>query len=86
MQIGTIGLDLAKKVLRVFAVNERGKAVLRKKLKLDQVAPFFANLPLRFVGTEAFASSLHWVRNLPPLGHAVRLMAPLFVKSPAASK
>jgi hypothetical protein len=25
--------------------NERGKAVLRKQLRRDQVAPFFANLP-----------------------------------------
>ena len=45
MEIAMIGLDLAKNVFQVHGVNERGKAVLRKQLKRDQVAPFFANLP-----------------------------------------
>lgn len=45
MEITTIRLDLAKNVFQVHGVNERGKAVLRKQLKRDQVAPFFANLP-----------------------------------------
>jgi transposase len=37
MEITTIGLDLAKNVFQVHGVNERGKAVLRKQLKRDQV-------------------------------------------------
>ncbi len=80
MQITTIGLDLAKNVFQVHGVNERGKAVLRKQLKRDQVAPFFANLPPCLVGIEACASAHHWARKLQALGHTVRLMAPQFVK------
>jgi transposase len=80
MEITTIGLDLAKNVFQVHGVNERGKAVLRKQLKRDQVAPFFANLPPCLVGIEACASSHHWARKLQALGHTVRLMAPQFVK------
>lgn len=40
MEITTIGLDLAKNVFQVHGVNERGRSVLRKQLKRDQVAPF----------------------------------------------
>ena len=80
MEITTIGLDLAKNVFQVHGVNERGKAVLRKQLKRDQVAPFFANLPPCLVGVEACASAHHWARKLQALGHTVRLMAPQFVK------
>jgi len=80
MEITTIGLDLAKNVFQVHGVNERGKAVLRKQLKRDQVAPFFANLPPCLIGVEACASAHHWARKLQALGHTVRLMAPQFVK------
>lgn len=44
MKITTIGLDLAKNVFQVHGVDERGAAVLRKQLKRDQVAAFFARL------------------------------------------
>jgi len=80
MEITTIGLDLAKNVFQVHGVNERGKAVLRKQLKRDQVAPFFANLPPCLIGIEACASAHHWARKLQTMGHTVRLMAPQFVK------
>lgn len=80
MEITTIGLDLAKNVFQVHGVNERGKAMLRKQLKRDQVAPFFANLQPCLVGIEACASAHHWARKLQTLGHTVRLMAPQFVK------
>ena len=33
MKITTVGIDLAKSVFQVHGVDERGKAVLRKKLK-----------------------------------------------------
>jgi transposase len=74
-----IGLDLAKNVFQVHGVNARGKTVLRKQLRLDQVAPFFANLPPCLVGVGACSSAHHWARKLEALGHTVRLMAPQFV-------
>lgn len=75
MKITTIGLDLAKNAFQVHGVNERGKAVLRKQLKRDQVAPFFANPPPCLIGIEACASAHHWARKLQALGHTVRLSA-----------
>lgn len=54
--------------------------MLRKQLKRDQVAPFFANRPPCLIGIEACASAHHWARKLQALGHTVRLMAPQLVK------
>lgn len=80
MQITTIGIDLAKNVFQIHGADQRDKAVLRKQLRRDQVAPFFANLPPCLIGIEACSSAHHWARKLQALGHTVRLMAPQFVK------
>jgi transposase len=80
MKITTVGVDLAKNVFQVHAVDERGKAVLRKQLRREQVSAFFVNLPPCLIGMEACASAHHWGRVLQRLGHTVRLMAPQFVK------
>lgn len=80
MQITTVGLDLAKNVFQVHGVNAYGKAVLRKQLRREQVAAFFANLPPCLIGIEACGSAHHWARKLQTMGHTVKLMAPQFVK------
>jgi transposase len=80
MKITSVGIDLAKNVIQVHGVDERGKAVLKKQLKRDQVASFFANLPPCLIGLEACASAHHWARKLQSFGHSVKLMAPQFVK------
>ena len=80
MKVTTIGIDLAKNVIQVHGVDERGKAVLKKQLKRNQVVAFFANLPPCLVGIEACASAHHWARKLQSFGHTVKLMAPQFVK------
>ena len=80
MKITAVGVDLAKNVFQVHAVDERGKAVLRKQLRREQVTALFVNLPPCLIGMEACASAHHWGRVLQRLGHTVRLMAPQFVK------
>lgn len=80
MKITTVGIDLAKNVIVVHGVDERGKAVLKKQLRRDQVASFFANLPPCRIGMEACGSAHHWARKLESFGHGVKLMAPQFVK------
>jgi len=80
MKITTVGIDLAKNVFQIHAVDERGKTVLKKQLKRGQVAEFFANLPVCLIGMEACGSAHHWARKLEGFGHTVRLMAPQFVK------
>ena len=80
MKITTVGIDLAKNVFQVHGVDERGKTVLKKQLKRDQMMPFFANLPLCRIGMEACGSAHFWANKLQELGHTVKLMAPQFVK------
>ena len=80
MNITTVGIDLAKNVFQVHGVDARGKVVLRKQLKREQVARFFVNLPPCLIGMEACASAHHWGRKLERFGHTVRLMAAQFVK------
>lgn len=80
MKITTVGIDLAKNVFQVHAVDERGAVVLRKQLRRDQMTAFFANLPPCVIGMEACGSAHHWARTLKSLGHDARLMSPQFVK------
>ncbi|MFP4897237.1 IS110 family transposase, partial [Paraburkholderia sp. EG304] len=80
MNIATAGLDLAKSVMQVHAVNSRGKIVVRKKQRRTDVLRYFATLEPCVIGMEARASSHYWGRELTKLGHTVRLIAPQFVR------
>jgi transposase len=78
--VTTIGLDIAKSVFQVHAVDAAGKVVIRRQLKRRYVLAFFEKLPPCLIGIEACASSHHWSRELQALGHSVRLMPPAYVK------
>ena len=80
MKITTIGIDLAKNLFQVHGVNEHGKIALKKQIKRDQMAEFFANLPPCLIGMESCGGAHYWARKLQGLGHTVKLMAPQFVK------
>lgn len=80
MEIKRIGLDLAKYVFEVHAVDADEQVVVRKTLRRDAVAQFFAELPPCVVGMEACCGSHYWARVLTDLGHEVRLISPQFVK------
>jgi transposase len=79
MQVVRIGLDLAKYVFEVHGVDNHGKVVVRKRLRRDAVARFFANLPACLVSMEASNGAHHWARVLTELGHQVRRISPQFV-------
>ena len=80
MEITTVGIDLAKSIFQVHAVDAAGQVVVRKALRRAQVVPFFAKLLPCLVGMEACGTSHHWARELIRLGHDVRLMPPAYVK------
>ena len=79
--ITTIGLDLAKSVFQVHAVDEMGSVMMRKRLRRSQVLAFFAEIPPCLIGLEACATAHHWARELIALGHEARLMPPNYVKA-----
>jgi transposase len=78
--VTTIGLDIAKSVFQVHAVDAEGKVAIRRQLKRRYVLAFFEKLPPCLIGIEACASAHHWSRELQALGHTVRLMPPAYVK------
>jgi hypothetical protein len=43
-----VGLDLAKRVFQVHAVEAKDEIVVARKLTRSQLIPFFAELPRRF--------------------------------------
>jgi transposase len=79
-EISIVGLDLAKNVFQVHAVDGSGRVVLRRQLRRGMVEKFFAQLPPCTVGLEACGSAHHWARVIGSYGHQVRLMPPAYVK------
>ena len=79
MEITTVGLDIAKRVLQLHGVDAAGKAVLRRKLQRSEVLAFFKALPPCLVGIEACGTAHYWAREIREVGHEVRLMPPLYV-------
>ena len=59
MEITTIGLDLAKHVFQVHAVDAAGAVVVRKALRRAQMLPLFAKLSPSLIGIEARGTSHH---------------------------
>ena len=66
--VTAIGLDIAKSIFRVHAIDAKGNVVIPRQLKRRYVVAFFQRLPPCLVGIEACASSHHWSRELRPLG------------------
>jgi len=67
----TIGLDIAKNVFQVHAVDDAGQVVLRRKLSRGEVLRFFEAQPKTLVGIEACGTGHYWAREIAALGHEV---------------
>jgi len=80
MKITTIGLDIAKSVFHLYAVNRMGRYVQKKQLKRRQLLPYLARLEPCVIAMEACGGAHHWARELKVFGHEVKLIAPQYVK------
>ncbi|TJX25638.1 MAG: transposase, partial [Mesorhizobium sp.] len=58
--VATIGLDLAKHVFQVHAIDAAGRVVTTRALRRKDVLTFFESLPCCLIGLEACASAHHW--------------------------
>lgn len=79
-EITTVGLDLAKNVFQVHAVDHAGAVVIRRQVRRAQMLLFFSRLAPCLIGVEACAGAHCWARELTKLGHEVRLIPPSYVK------
>ena len=68
MHITTLGIDLAKTVFQLHGVDVRGRAVLSRRLKRNQLLQAVASLPPCVIGMEAGGSAHHWGGRLNRLG------------------
>ena len=80
-KITTVGVDLAKQVLAVHAVDREGRMLTRKVLRRDQVLSWAASLPACVIAMEACGGAHYWARELTQQGHTVRIIAAEFVQA-----
>ena len=79
-QITRVGVDLAKRVIQVHAVNEAGRVVSAKALARDKFMAWCVQLPPDCViAMEACSGGHHWARKLKAMGLDARLIAGHFV-------
>ena len=78
--IARVGIDLAKRVFHITAVDAAGAVVERRKLRRAGLQSYLTLLPRGCtVAMEACSSANRWGRLAARGGHVVRLMSPQFV-------
>ena len=75
-----VGLDLAKHVFQVHAIDAASAVVVAKAVRRAKLLEFFSALPRCVVAMEACSTAHHWGRALSALGFEVRLIPPAHVK------
>ena len=78
-QITTVGIDLAKRVFSLHAVDGAGRVMFRRTVRRDQLLGVAAGLSPCLIGMEACSGAHEWGRRFQEFGHTVRLMVPKFV-------
>jgi transposase len=75
-----LGIDLAKSVFQVCAVNQVGKVVSNRQIKRDRLMDELRKYPGVTIAMEACYSAHHWARTFENMGHRVLLIPPQHVK------
>jgi transposase len=79
-QIVRVGVDLAKRVIQVHAVDAAGRVVTARALQRDKFSAWCAQLPPGcLVAMESCSGAHHWARKLRAMGFDARLIAGHFV-------
>jgi transposase len=83
--ITVLGTDIAKLVIHGVGMDNSGQVVLRKRLVRSAWSTFIANVPPLRIGMDACGRAHDWARCVREHGHAVRLIAPQFIKASVKS-
>ena len=87
MNITTVGIDLAKEVITVYAQDAQGRNVLSRNFRFRELAEWLVQLPEGcLVGMEACSTAHYWARRMQAMGLQPRLMAAEFVQAFRKSK
>jgi transposase len=87
MNITTIGIDLAKEIITVYAQDAAGHCVMSRNFKFKELAEWLVQLPAGcVVGMEACSTAHYWGRRMQSMGLEPRLMAAEFVQAFRKSK
>ena len=80
MTIETLGIDIAKNVFQLHAVNRAGRVVLKRRVMRDQLLEVLAQIDRCTVVVEACTGAFYWARKFEALGHQVKIISPQYVK------
>ena len=80
-QVNMIGIDLAKNSFQLHGARADGSVAFRKKVSRAKLLDFVAAQPRCTVAMEACGGAHHWGWEIGGLGHAVRLVPPIYVKA-----
>lgn len=80
-EITRVGVDLAKRLIQVHAVDATGRAIAARAISRGKFLAWCAQLPPGcVVAMEACSSAHHWARQLAAIGLMPRLIAPHLVE------
>lgn len=77
----TIGIDLAKSIMHLHALDEHGGTLWKKTLNAGEFISFLKQLNPCLIGIEACGGSHYWHRTLSSLGYTVHMISPQRVKA-----
>lgn len=66
-EISTVGIDLAKSVFQVHAIDAAGNVIVRRQLRRQQMLKFFEQLEPCLIGMEACGTAHYWSASFRPL-------------------
>ena len=79
-QAAIIGIDISKKSFQLHGATAEGEPVFRKTLSRGRFLAFLSEVPSCLVVMEACGGAHHWGRAIIDLGHACKLIPPVYVK------
>jgi transposase len=77
----TIGIDLAKNIFHLYALDERGNTLWKKAMRPHNAIITLQSLQPCIIGIEACGGSNYWYRTFSQLGHEVRMVTPQRAKT-----
>jgi transposase len=80
LKVKILGIDLAKNVFQLHGVDREGRPVLVRRVRREQLLRVIGELEPCLIGIEASTGAFYWQRQFEKLGHAVKIMAPQYVK------